>query len=156
MIPDTLIQQIQEQLNAYVTAWVTPEPNRLDGSLSGEQLLDAVTKLKHVDLFYLVAITGIDDGAESNTLEVLYHFSKDAMVVTLRVTLDRSQPTVPSLCSIFPYGSPFERETSEMFGITFISTPDTSRLFLPDDWIEGTYPLRKDAKLEGAKDVQNK
>lgn len=156
MILDTLIKEIQEQLNAYEIAWTTPEPNRLDGRLSSETLLDAVTKLKNVDVFYLVAITGIDDGAESNILEVLYHFSVDAIVVTLRVILDRSQPTMPSLCSIFPYGSPYERETSEMFGITFTSAPDTSRLFLPDDWIDGIYPLRKDAELEGANDVNDK
>lgn len=156
MTSEVVFKHIQEQLKPYVTEWTTPEPNRLDGIVSSEQLLDAVTQLTNVDVFYLVAITGIDDGAESNTLEVLYHFCMDAMVVTLRVTLDRNQPTVPSLCEVFPYASPYERETGEMFGITFISTPDTSRLFLPDDWIEGTYPLRKDAKLEGAIDVHNK
>jgi len=156
MTNDILLKLVQEQLTDYVMEWVIPEPNRLDGSLSIEQLLTAATQLKNVDGFYLVAITGIDDGAENNTLEILYHFCIKVMIVTLRVTLDRNQPTVPSLCTIFPYASPYERETGEMFGITFTSTPDTSRLFLPDDWTEGVYPLRKDAQLEGVNDVHDK
>jgi Ni,Fe-hydrogenase III component G len=32
----------------------------------------------------------------------------------------------------------------EMFGIVVSGTPDPSRLYLPEDWEEGVYPLRKD------------
>jgi len=34
-----------------------------------------------------------------------------------------------------------------MLGVTFRGAPDTARLFLPDDWPEGVYPLLKDAVL---------
>ena len=36
----------------------------------------------------------------------------------------------------------------EMFGVVVDGTPNPSRLFLPDDWPDGVYPLRKDAVLE--------
>ena len=39
---------------------------------------------------------------------------------------------------------PFERELSEMFGVTVVGIPNPERLYLPDDWPEGVYPLRKD------------
>ena len=127
--------------------WLSPETNRYDGNVAAEKLLDTVKALRSINTFYLAAITGLDDGAEKNTMQVLYHFCAGAAVVTLRVTLPRTQPIVPSICPILPYASPFERETGEMFGITFSGTPDTSRLFLADDWTEGIYPMRKDALI---------
>ena len=37
-----------------------------------------------------------------------------------------------------------------MFGITVINTPDSNRLFLPDDWPVGVFPMLKefDPKVE--------
>jgi Ni,Fe-hydrogenase III component G len=32
----------------------------------------------------------------------------------------------------------------EMFGVVCEGTPDPRRIFLPDDWPQGVYPLRKD------------
>jgi Ni,Fe-hydrogenase III component G len=141
------IEQLQTQLNG--SEWSSPENNRYDGSVTAEKLLDTVKTLRNLSTFYLAAITGMDDGAAQNTLQVLYHFCAGAVVVTLRVTLQRSQAVIPSLCAIIPYASPFERETAEMFGIIFTDAPDTLRLFLPDDWTEGVYPMRKDAIIEG-------
>lgn len=147
-----MMDKIQWQPNAIMIQWSSPEANRLDGVLSADDLLGAVREIADTNLFYLVAITGLDHGAEQNTMEVLYHFCEDAIIVTLRVILDRSQPQLESICPIIPYASPFERETAEMFGITFLNTPDDSRLFLADDWEDGVYPLRKDAFLGGVKD----
>jgi Ni,Fe-hydrogenase III component G len=31
-----------------------------------------------------------------------------------------------------------------MLGITFVGTPNTDKLFLPDNWPMGVFPLRKD------------
>jgi ech hydrogenase subunit E len=44
----------------------------------------------------------------------------------------------------------------EMFGVVVEGTPNTNRLFLPDDWPDGVYPLRKDAVLERLSDAQNR
>jgi Ni,Fe-hydrogenase III component G len=35
-----------------------------------------------------------------------------------------------------------------MFGNTVAGTPNTARLFLPDEWPDGVYPLRKDFQPE--------
>ena len=51
-------------------------------------------------------------------------------------------PTVPSLCTVYPGVNFPEREVYDLFGITFEGHPDMTRILMPDDW-EG-HPLRKD------------
>jgi Ni,Fe-hydrogenase III component G len=133
--------------------WTTetnhPEPNRLDVKLTKvEDLIPITVALRVKRLGYLAAISGLDLGPEVGELEVLYHFCTAAAVVTLRVRLPRENPRVPTLCKVIPSAEPFERELSEMFGITVEDLPNPMRLYLPDDWPEGKYPLRKDFDVE--------
>jgi NADH-quinone oxidoreductase subunit C len=51
-------------------------------------------------------------------------------------------PTVPSLCGLYPGLNFAEREVFDMFGIEFSDHPDLIRILMPDDWIG--FPLRKD------------
>jgi Ni,Fe-hydrogenase III component G len=81
-------------------------------------------------------------------LEVLYHFCEGKAIATLRIRLPRSAARIDSVCEVIPSASFFERELSEMLGIEVIGAPNSARLFLPDDWPEGVYPLRKDAPLK--------
>jgi len=122
----------------------TPEPNRLDIAIAPSDLAMAVAALCGPRWGYLTAITGLDLGAEAGAIEVLYHFCAGAAVVTLRVRTPRMSPSVPSICPIIPSASFFERELSEMFGVVVVGTPNPDRLYLPDDWPAGVYPLRKD------------
>jgi Ni,Fe-hydrogenase III component G len=142
------LEEAQAMLAAQAQGWHTQEDKRLDAELSPAQLLAAVKVLDDHTWGYLVAITGLDLGAEAGEMEVLYHFCAGAAVLTLRVKLPRDKPAVPSICPIIPYASVFERELAEMFGIDVCNMPDPSRLFLPDDWPEGVYPLRKDSELD--------
>jgi len=58
--------------------------------------------------------------------------------------LPREAPVVPSLSEIIPSAEAFERELREMFGVEISGLKTPERLYLPDDWPEGVYPLRKD------------
>lgn len=142
------LQKARTLLSAFASEWAEPEANRLDVRLPAEALVPAAQALLAADWGYLVTITGLDAGPEAGTMETLYHFASGAAVLTLRVAFDRNQARVPSICGAIPYASPFEREAGEMFGITFEGTPDTAPLFLPDDWPQGVYPLRKDGLQE--------
>jgi len=142
------LAQVQELLFGRVHSWDTPEDNRLDARVVPVNLLPAVKTLDDHAWGYLVAITGLDGGAEVSEMEVLYHFCRGAAVLTLRVTIPRYAAAIPSICTIIPYASVFERELAEMFGIEVYGTPDPARLFLPDDWPEGVFPLRKDTELD--------
>ena len=119
----------------------TPTPNRLDLFLDKADLVTAVQTLYQAGWGYLAAITGLDLG--DGELEVLYHFCAGAAVVTLRVKVAEETAVIPSIYPIIPSVSFFERELSEMFGITVVGTPNPDHLFLPDIWPEGVYPLRK-------------
>ncbi len=125
----------------------SPETNRLDVNLAPKNLISAAEALVNNRWGYLSAITGVDLGVEAGEFEVLYHFCKGAAITTLRVRLPRQNPSIPSVCSVIPSATLFERELMEMFGITVAGTPNTDRLILPEDWPDGVYPLRKDFSL---------
>lgn len=124
-------------------------PNRLDIEVDAGRVLDAVSSIASVEDCYLVAITGLDPGVESGQLWVLYHFAYRAEVATLRVTLRRETPVLPSIHNILPSASIFEQELGEILGVTFIEPGSDlpvyhNRLFIADDWPDKIYPLRKD------------
>ena len=81
-----------------------------------------------------------------NHMEILYHFTVEDInvVMSLRVTLPKTQLEIDSLTSVFTAAYWIEREIHEMLGINFIGHPNLSRLLLPEEWPEGVYPLRKD------------
>lgn len=92
----------------------------------------------------LSCVTGIDNGVEANTMEVIYHlysipFNSSLM---LKVILPRENPEVASLSGVWKSANWLEREVYDMFGIKFKNHPDLRRILMPNDW-EG-HPLRKD------------
>ena len=60
----------------------------------------------------------------------------------VRVQVPESDPTLPSLFGLWPGTEAVERETFDMFGITFTGHPDLTRILMPEDWVG--HPLRKD------------
>ena len=127
----------------------SPEPNRLDFYLKDKRdLIVAATGLRVKRLGYLAAITGFDPSADQEMMEVLYHFCTAYVTITLRVSVPKSSPSIPTLTQIIPSAEPFERELSEMFGIEISGLRVPEHLYLPDDWPEGIYPLRKDFELQ--------
>lgn len=111
-----------------------------------EDLMTVVAGLRVKRLGYLACITGLDPGLDLDYLEVLYHFCPNGIVINLRVKIPKSDPRISSLCSIVPNAEPYERELCEMLGITVDGLRNQDRLYLPEDWQEGVYPLRKDFK----------
>lgn len=92
----------------------------------------------------LSCLTGIDNGEESDKMEVLYHLYSIPFDIHLALTveLDRKEPAVESVSDIWRGANWHEREAYDLLGIKFNNHPDLRRILLPDDW-EG-YPLRKD------------
>jgi NADH:ubiquinone oxidoreductase subunit C len=145
---ETALQAAVALLEPYSGGTNNPEPNRLDVMVDAEDLRDAVGALRGAGWGYLITISGVDLGAEKDQIEVLYHFASGAAVVTLRVQLSRQDPVVPSVFDIIPSVSFYERELTEMLGVVVEGIASQDRLFLPEDWPAGVYPLRKDFKLE--------
>ena len=92
----------------------------------------------------LSCLTGIDNGAEANSMEVVYNLYSIPFNhhVMLKVTLPRGNPAIDSVAEIWRTANWHEREAFDMYGIKFNGHPDLRRILLPADW-EG-FPLRKD------------
>ncbi|WP_020597074.1 NADH-quinone oxidoreductase subunit C [Spirosoma panaciterrae] len=97
----------------------------------------------------LSCITGIDNGVDADTMEVVYNltsipYEHNLMlkVIVPRSTHSSKLPSVPSLSHIWRTADWHERETFDLVGIQFENHPDLRRILLPTDW-EG-YPLRTD------------
>lgn len=63
----------------------------------------------------------------------------------LRVQVPESDPTLASLFDVHPGTEAYERETYDMFGVTFTDHPDMTRILMPEDWVG--HPLRKDFEV---------
>lgn len=97
----------------------------------------------------LACVTGIDNGPEANTMEVIYNltsipYEHNLMlkVVIPRTTNSTSLPSVPTVSHIWRTADWHEREAFDLVGIQFDNHPDLRRILLPTDWVG--YPLRTD------------
>lgn len=62
--------------------------------------------------------------------------------IGIKVNLDRTHPSLPSLADIWANADWNEREVYDLFGVVFHNHPDLRRLMMPEDW--SGHPLRKD------------
>ena len=125
-----------------------PTDNRLDIWLSPDAVLPVVATLVAGEWGYLAAITGLDPGVATGQLHVLYHFAEGAAVVTLRVAVPRDAAELPTIRPLIPLAAMYEQELTEVLGVAVVGAPLRGRLFLPDDWPDGVYPLRKEFQME--------
>jgi NADH-quinone oxidoreductase subunit C len=101
-----------------------------------------------------VDLTGVDylehlgrplpEGITAERFEVVVNLLdlNERRRIRLRVQVPEVAPTLPSLFDLYPGSEAMERETFDMFGVTFDGHPDLTRILMPEDWIG--HPLRKD------------
>src|SRR5215469_10904950 len=115
---------------------------------------EAVRSLRHsVPNPYklLYDVTAIDERARTNrgdqpskdfsAVYHLYSFGRNEYV-RLKVALDESDLSLPTITDIFPAANWYEREVWDMFGIVFEGHPHLTRILMPRTWVG--HPLRKD------------
>lgn len=117
-----------------------------------EGLLDIcklLKKDKELDFDYPVEVTAVDYPDDAERFEVIHVFwsveHRHRVILKTRVTED--DPSIDSVVSLWKGANFMERETYDMFGITFTGHPDHRRILMTDDF-EG-WPLRKDFPIEG-------
>jgi NADH-quinone oxidoreductase subunit C len=116
-----------------------------------DALLPLMTLLRDaptLDFAQLMDVCGVDWPERPERFEVVYNLLSLTRNERVRVltTTDAEQP-VPSVASIWPTATWFEREAWDMYGIVFAGLADLRRL-LTDYGFEG-HPLRKDFPLTG-------
>jgi len=114
--------------------------------VEGSKWLEIATFMRddpNLSFDQLECITGVDTG-EGATLQSRYnlHSMEYRHKVEVVINHDKKNPKVPSIEQVWRIGDWFERETYDMFGISYEGHRDLRRILCPDDW-EG-WPLRKD------------
>ncbi|MDH3702548.1 MAG: NADH-quinone oxidoreductase subunit C [Alphaproteobacteria bacterium] len=101
----------------------------------------------------LIDICGVDYPEREKRFEIVYNLLslKQNMRLRIKVSTDEGTP-VPSVSSVYPTASWFERECWDMYGVFFGDHPDLRRI-LTDYGFEG-HPLRKDFPLTGYVEVR--
>ena len=90
----------------------------------------------------LADLGGVDTGF---VMQVVYHLWSETTSDWLRVVADglpRYDPRVPSVTFLWKGAEWLERETYDMFGITFEGNRDLRRIYMPPGY--QSFPLRKD------------
>ncbi|MFR3707585.1 MAG: NADH-quinone oxidoreductase subunit C [Enterobacter hormaechei] len=83
-------------------------------------------------------------GLPAADFSVFYHLiSIDRNTdIILKVALSENDMHLPTITKLFPNANWYERETWEMFGMTFDGHPHLTRIMMPQTWTG--HPLRKD------------
>jgi NADH-quinone oxidoreductase subunit C len=115
----------------------------LDVQCSPEQIVEAA-KILDAEGFCLESVSGVD-WIKEDQMEVIYDYNRtdnQFCRVAVRVRIPRTEPSVPTISSIYPGANWHERETHEFFGIKFEGHPYLVPLLLPED--ADFHPLLKD------------
>ncbi|MFT7269181.1 MAG: NADH-quinone oxidoreductase subunit C [Roseivirga sp.] len=142
-ISDRINSALGEQLVLSFDENASPKAIIIDA----KDLIEVMSFLQSDEQLYfdsLSCITGIDNGPEAKTMEMVYNlysipFNHHLMV---KVKLERENPAIDSLTQLWKTADWHERETYDLLGIYFNNHPDLRRILLPADW-EG-HPLKKD------------
>jgi len=146
---ENILDRIKETLGQSIVSSIDENATPKAIIINKEDLLKVMTLLHEDEKLYfdsLSCLTGIDNGPDKGTMEVIYNlysipFDHHLMV---KVMFDRDNPEVQTLTSIWKTADWQEREAYDMFGIKFKGHPDLRKILMPADW-EG-FPLRKDYK----------
>lgn len=144
MSSQSRLQKAETLLAPWAISVATPATDRLDVLVAAQDVPAVASALSRIHWGYLSTITGLDLGVEKGDIEMLYHFSSGPDNLVVRTRCARLGGTLPTVARLIPAASVYEREVMEMLGVTFVGTPVPDRLFLPEDWPQGVYPLLKD------------
>ena len=98
-------------------------------------------------------ICGVDWPERAERFDVVYNLLSVSLNQRLRVIVTTDENTaVPSVHTVWPVATWWEREAWDLFGIAFAGQPDLRRI-LTDYGFEG-HPLRKDFPLTGYVEVR--
>lgn len=147
-----IVEKLKSFLRENVLEAKIPRERRIFIRIKSEALKDTAKHLaKDLGFKHLSTITGIDSGEE---IEVIYHLAhKGSIELSLRLTISKEKPIVPTITDVIPGAVLYEREVHDLLGVTFEGHPDLSPLVLPEGWPKGIYPLRKEHDLEKLREL---
>lgn len=118
-------------------------------TVATNSIREACSAMKAAGYNFFDDLTAVDWYPASPRFQVSYHLLSHKLreYVRLRVLVEESDPSLPSITQVWPAANFYEREVFDLFGIRFEDHPDLRRIMMPDEW-QG-HPLRKDYPVEG-------
>ncbi|HUD23556.1 MAG TPA: NADH-quinone oxidoreductase subunit C [Acidobacteriaceae bacterium] len=123
--------------------------NELTITVTRENIVAACEAVKAAGYNFFEDVTAVDWYPQEPRYQLSYHILSHSLKqrVRLRVLLDSSDASVPSITPAWPAANFYEREVFDLFGIDFPGHPRLTRIMMPENW-KG-HPLRKDYPVEG-------
>lgn len=140
---EELIQEINKRFAEDIIECYDRSPDRIYVEITPQAIVPVATYIfKDVKARFNIA-SGVDVRTH---FEILYHFTVEylSLLLSLRVKLDKLNPSIDSLAPVFKGANWIEREMGELLGIEFKGHPGLQRLLLLDEWPKGVYPLKRD------------
>jgi NADH-quinone oxidoreductase subunit C len=97
----------------------------------------------------LSGLTAVDWYPMEPRFEVVYllHSLTSNERLRLKCRVSGDDPVIDSVYEVWSSADWYERETFDLFGITFRNHPNLTRIMMPETWIG--HPLRKDFPVHG-------
>ena len=149
MSEDTLLQDLLKRFE-YATERASLDDPAIQ--VPAEKLIETCRTLRDEMGFDLLTDSTAIDWSEDasprfTTIAHLFSTKNKSYVRVAADCPDDLEPSVPSLVPLYPIANWLERETYDMFGITYDGHPDMRRILMWDGY--PYYPLRKEFPLAG-------
>lgn len=120
------------------------DPQQIAFCLKKEDIHHALSALKLAGWKQLSYLSAVDwpEEAQFELVYIVFNWDKP-VYVQLRTKIDRLNPVMNSVITIFPGAKYYEREAHEFFGIAFPGNPDHHKQLILENW-DDIPPLRKD------------
>jgi NADH:ubiquinone oxidoreductase subunit C len=130
---DDLVRSIEDTVKGIGGEVESSAKDAITVKLSPERLIEAVRAVtERHGLSHLSTMTGLDAG---DNLDILYHFWKEDVIASIRISVPKSNIHTPSIVQIVPGAILYEMEVHDMFGVMFDGNPWMDRkLLLPDNY----------------------
>jgi len=141
---------LRERLGASVVLAKQPHPDTVWFEIEPKAVRTAAEVLAQETTARFLVTAGIDERPLGRGFTIVHLFSLDAehMFLALEIRLDSENTRIDSITPVIPAANWAEREFRDAIGVDPEGHPDPRRLMLPDDWPEGSYPLRRDFRYD--------
>jgi NADH-quinone oxidoreductase subunit C len=140
MTAEKIRQLLEQTLTAGRGARTGQGKRRVSIDVDAGDIKESVLAVLQGERRRFVTIVAVDNGLD---IELLYNFSLDGVLVTLRASVRKETSTIDTIAQVVPGAEFVEKEVSELFGIEFVGHLRRANLVLPDDWPTTKRPMRK-------------
>jgi NADH-quinone oxidoreductase subunit C len=139
---------LEDRDGAFITGGAVVA-GQLSLTIDPARILDVCRILKSEYRFRLSGVTAVDWWPMEPRFEVVYllHSIERNERLRLKCRLNGDNPVVDSVTPVWKGADWYERETWDLFGVTFIGHPNLKRIMMPDEW-DG-HPLQKNFPTHG-------